>query len=485
MQTQIVEDLRIKYDPKWKRRDLWDRMYHEAFRPNVPSVLLELLSHQNFLDMKFFHDPGFRFDVSRAIYKSMLRFIATQNNQMYTVQPLPVSHFQSRFTAAAGTVQLDWKPVLDPLEPSARPQKYCVYTRIDSNDFHAGQLVDSTRIILNGLKPGTIYSYKVTAVNDGGESFPSEILSVCWLENAKETVLIVNAFDRVSAPAYIETDKFSGFLGFLDQGVPDRYDLGYTGLQFNFTPASKWLDDDAPGFGASYADCETRPIPGNTFDFPFLHGQSIKDCGYSFVSCSDEAVMDGGLDLPDYYSIDLLLGEEKTTSLPRADSTSAFKAFPPQLQRQITRYCQAGGNLFLSGSYIGSDLHCLSSPDSADIKFAWNVLKYKFRTDHAVRTGKVQVVDPRYKNEFSAFEFNTVFHPSIYAAEAPEAIEPYDRQARTILRYGENNMSAAVAYQGTYSVVAFGFPFETILNPADRHNLMRLVFRYFRPPESP
>lgn len=46
-----------------------------------------------------------------------------------------------------------------------------------------------------------VCSYKVTAVNKGGESFPSEILSAGRAFNEKGTVLIVNGFDRISAPA--------------------------------------------------------------------------------------------------------------------------------------------------------------------------------------------------------------------------------------------------------------------------------------------
>ncbi|MDO9547972.1 MAG: xanthan lyase, partial [Candidatus Marinimicrobia bacterium] len=88
LQTQIVEDIRAKYDPVWNRRALWDRGYSEVWRPNVPAVLLELLSHQNFLDMKFGNDPRFRFDVSRSIYKAFLRFIATEYQTEYVVQPL-------------------------------------------------------------------------------------------------------------------------------------------------------------------------------------------------------------------------------------------------------------------------------------------------------------------------------------------------------------------------------------------------------------
>ena len=49
IQSQIVEDLRAHYDPAWIRRGMWNKGYSEAFRPNVPTMLLELFSHQNFI----------------------------------------------------------------------------------------------------------------------------------------------------------------------------------------------------------------------------------------------------------------------------------------------------------------------------------------------------------------------------------------------------------------------------------------------------
>lgn len=73
--TQIVEDIRSTYEPAWSRRGLWNRAYYEARVPGVPTMLLELLSHQNFADMRYGSDPRFKFLVSRAVYKGILRYI--------------------------------------------------------------------------------------------------------------------------------------------------------------------------------------------------------------------------------------------------------------------------------------------------------------------------------------------------------------------------------------------------------------------------
>ncbi|MDE6037518.1 MAG: xanthan lyase, partial [Duncaniella sp.] len=66
--SQIIDDIWQLYDPQWTRRKLRNKQYHEAREPQVPAMLLELLSHQNFADMRYGLDPEFRFHVSRAIY---------------------------------------------------------------------------------------------------------------------------------------------------------------------------------------------------------------------------------------------------------------------------------------------------------------------------------------------------------------------------------------------------------------------------------
>jgi len=114
------------------------------------------------------------------------------------------------------------------------------------------------------------------------------------------------------------------------------------------------------------------------------------------------------------------------------------------------------------------------------INFVQNNLKYKWRTDHAVKTGGVYSVDSLFMPFGNSFEFNTQLNPSLYAAESPDAIEPVDTTAVTILRYRENNTSAAVGFKGDYSVVAFGFPIETIPDQGKRNEVMQAVLNYLK-----
>ena len=472
VQTQIVDDIRALYDPAWTRRALWDRPYSEAFRPNVPTMLLELSSHQNLLDIRFGQEPMFRFHTSRAIYKGMLKFLTSMYGIDYVVQPMPANHFRTEILTD-GTIRLSWEPGADPLEPTAEPFGYRVYTRINSGGFDNGQSVEGTTLTIGETHQDSVYSFKVTALNGGGESFPSEVLSVCSRKDPRGTVLIINGFDRTGGPAYFEDTAHAGFLPMVDQGVPYHEDLHTVGAQYDYLKASPWLDDDSPGHGASYADLEGTVIPGNSFDFAFIHGTSIRNAGYSFVSVSDESMLEDTIKLDEYCVVDYIAGEEKTSFMPKNDTVPYFQVLSDTMLILLGDYLKTGGSLFLSGAHIASDMHTLMQ-DSV----VASLLKYKWRTSNASRLGEFYFMDPEFGGYERTFEFNTGQHPAIYTVEGADALEPADSTSITLARYRENNMSAAVAFRGDYGIVAMGFPFETIIDPFARDEIMNKILIY-------
>ncbi len=476
MQTSIVRDVQALYDSTWSRRQLMDGQYSEAYRPNVPAVLVELLSHQNYLDMQFALDPRFRFDVSRAMYKAILRFTSFQHQDEYIVQPLPVDHFSARFDCA-GNLILEWQPRQDPLEPTATPKEYIVYTRIENGGFDNGRLVREPQMVLTDLEPGKIYSFRVTAANRGGESFPSETLSVCRFE-ANPEVLIVNGFDRVSGPMRVESDQI---MGFIDQGVAAYWDLGYTGMQWDYNPDSKFISNDAPGHGASYADYETRIIAGNDFDYPFIHGKALRANGKGFVSMSDEAFMTMDSSSLDYSLIDLILGEERATPVRNRHVDSLeFRAFPVSMIERLRWATQQNIDLFITGAYVGSELYGDQNRDSTAAEFAQSVLKIEWATLRAAGRGKIFSVYPDFLPVQTEIVYNAGQDLERYPVEAPDALEPAkNSQAKAIMRFSENEFGAAIGYQGEYRSVVMSIPFESILREKERNQIMAAVLNFF------
>lgn len=479
VQTQVVNDIQKQFSPEWTRRNLWNKSYSESRVPEVPTMIMELLSHQNFADMRYGHDPRFKFAVGRAVYKGILKYLNSANGTDYVIQPLPIHQFSCHFKEKQ-KIELKWLPTFDSLETTANAERYVVYTKIDEGSFDNGIVVNNPSYIQN-IQVGKIYSYKITAINKGGESFDSETLSAYRAPNEKGEVLIINGFDRISAPGNFSIDStYAGFLSEEEPGVPYISDISYTGKQYEFNRNEPWLDDDAPGFGASYANYETKEIAGNTFDYPYLHGQAIKPHGYSFVSCSLQSIIKGDIEMTDFKIVDLILGKQKQTCIGNAKKTPEFKTFPLALQQKIKMFCDKGGCLFLSGSFIASD--ACQGPDSQpqDKKFIENVLKYKLRTGKGSLGGKVKIVNSPYA-DFKKLEIDYYNEPNeiSYFVNAPDAIETNDINGYTICRYAENNFSAGIAYAGNYKICAMGFPFETIQSEKDRIKLMDNILLFF------
>lgn len=491
VQSNIVKDVRTLYEPEWIRRGMWNQSYYEARVPRVPTMLLELLSHQNFADMRYGLDPRFRFTVSRAIYKGILQFICSQYKMEYVVQPLPVDHMSLRFEEG-NRIKLSWQPVDDPLETTAKADQYIVYTRIGDSDFDNGVIVNSPTY-QTVIPSGVVCSFKVTALNKGGESFPSEILSIGKTFNDKGTVLIINGFDRVCAPADFtaDADTLAGFLDELDHGVPYKTDISYIGPMKEFRRQIPWMDDDASGFGDSYGTHETMVIAGNTFDYPAIHGEAILKAGYSFTSCSDESIVhpdsspkerETQICMNDYKYVDLILGKQCQTKMGRGGiHPLEFKTFSKEMQNAITNYCQAGGNFFVSGAYVASDLwdNRLVKANEEDKKFAMEVLKYKWRVGQAARNGKVKSVASPFPEITGSYTYYQDLNPESYVVESPDALEPAAQGAFTILRYSENNLSAGIAYKGNYKTCVLGFPFEAIRTVTERELLMKAILTFF------
>lgn len=511
VQSQIVSDMRMTFDKDWNRRSTWDRGYRESRTPPVPTVLLESFSHQNFADMRYALDPSFRFTLSRAIYKGILKFMSNRYGVDYAVQPLPVRSFAVSFTDD-GNALLSWRETADTLEPTAAAKGYILYTRVDDGVFDQGRIIRDTKVNAGkimttvALNPGHIYSFRIAAFNDGGRSFPSETLSIGQptpLEGqpvsdvSSRPVLIVNNFTRVSAPAWFDTPQYAGFDNRLDSGVPYIRDISFLGEMYQFRRGYPWLDDDNPGFGASYQDYAGKPVAGNTFDYAYIHGQSLLKAGFPFFSASAEAfVSDTGIRNA-AHAVDLICGKQVTTPTGGAAGRTRYTVFTPEMQRAVREVTGSGKSILVSGSHIGTDIWdkvypvCTDSTARAEaISFAQDVLGFRWRTNHAGRTGRVRTIPvPRttgstgfidlYSKGDLPISFRTEPNSVIYSVETPDGIEPAASCSRTVMRYTDTGVSAGTCYDaGKYKAVCIGFPLEVIEDNSAKDTIFATIFEY-------
>ena len=436
MQTQIVEDMRAIYAPEWTRRQLNNSSYAEARHPKVPAVLLELLSHQNMTDMKYGLDPRVRFTISRAMYKSFLKFIHEQYGTEYVVQPLPVNSMAMTMearsqTPGAQSVKITWQATEDALEPTATPTYYIVYTRTNDGDWDNGTRVTTPAYTFTPEK-GTRYDICVAAGNAGGLSFKGETLSAYIAPEEKGKVLIVNGFTRVSGPEWW-SDSIYGGIRPMSHTVPYGKGVNYIGEVYDFDSRNEWKTDDNCGWGMCYSDHMDHPTIGNTFDYPALHGKTLAEMGYSYVSTS-VAALDS---IAGYDLVDVILGKQKTYIM---GNDTSFHCMPAQLQHALTHYLQHGGRLLLSGAHIASDMQ--SKEDAA---FTKNLLHYEFRTTNASKTGKIRI-ERQLPN--GVYTFRTEPNDTMLHTENADGLFPTEGGI-VVARFPEANVAAAIGHDAT------------------------------------
>ena len=461
--TGLRRDLEPAIGREWIYRGIWDKSYCESREPQVLSMLLELLSHQNFRDVCLALNPNFRFVASRSIYKSILRYVNFMHDRPYVVQPLPIDHFSIKSNGAL--LSLSWQAVQDTLEPTAAPGGYILYTAVDDNGFDGGTYM-RTNSCQFAPERDRIYRFKVTAVNEGGESMPSETLAACIASESKGTVLVVNGFQRLSGPETVQTDTTQGFDILSDPGVQYMLSPILGGAQQIFTLDSIDSEEEV-SLGIGDETLNGALLAGNTFDYPYIHGKSIVKAGWSFISCSREAVQDGQISLTDYRVVDLALGLQKRS----AQDTICHKdyaTFPQSLQDEIRRYLQRGGKLMTSGSYVGADM----ISDLKDEAFTSEVLHYRWEGPLPSLTAN-QIRGMRSKAEIkrNADRYG-------YGVTKPDVISPVGR-ASTLFTYTESALPAGVGFKDRNSAtITLGFPFESVTSEKERDRIMKSILTY-------
>ena len=451
-------DIKFKYG-NWNRRELFDRNYSETRLPEVPSAILETMSHQNFPDMRYGQDPNFRFTLARSIYKTILRFVNDQHGKPFVVAPLAPDHFRVEFKSHK-KVRLSWNAVNDPQEATARPTGYILYTALGESDFDNGTYIKGKTSHEVELEPDMVYHFKVAAVNRGGQSFPTEVLSAYYHPKARGTVMIVNGFHRLSSPAIRNTADEQGFDLEEDPGVTYGPTLGWSGYQVNFDRSQMGIEDG--GLGYTGDELAGKLIAGNDFNYVMTHAEAIAASKqFNIVSCSSEALESAQLKTKDIDAIDLVLGLEYSDG----HSLNFYKAVNSSMQHVLEKYTSRGGALLVSGAYLGRDM-----TSAADQRFLANTLKCQ----HAGRN----TVQADYLNGLgTSIPYWRELNEEHYAATSSDILQPVGG-AYTVMQYADG-YSAAVAYKGTdYRTLTMAVPFECIKGQQKRSSIMLGILNF-------
>jgi hypothetical protein len=404
------------------------------------ATIVEVAFHDQIDDVQLMREQYVRDAVARATYQGLVKYFRSVdgNTTSATELPPPVTGVRA-VSNGSGSVTISWVlPGVNSYSGGAATA-YRVYASTNGYGFDGGTLVaggGTTTATLSGYDPALPYYFKVVAVNDGGESLASEVVSALPSGGQKQ-VLIVNGFDRN------------------DRAVNAR---------------------------------QTLPAPYNTVDRVRLRGEGSNTRDYvvqvataihaaapglHVASASNEAVISGALNLTDYDTLIWILGEESAV-----DHT-----FDATEQKLIEEFIAGGGNLFVSGSNIAFDL----DEKEGGREFCRKTLCMKYVNDDANTNRMTGASGTVFDGISSGFDDAKQFYDGeqFYEVESPDCITP-EIGAMTAAHYA-NDAPGAAAVQiprgaGRGGVVVMGFPFETITTAHIRAALMKNVLKYFENP---
>lgn len=474
--TNVVRDLKYRYG-SWVRHDFYDRNYSETRVPAQTSVILEMLSHQNFPDMRMGHDPDFKFWLARAVYKTILRSLAREHRFEPIIQPLAPKSLSVN-VSDDGKALLSWRAQHDSQEPTAAPTSYNIYVGMDDGGLDNGRNVADTHYEMP-LEPNRLYRFRVTAANAGGESFPTEELVALYNPDSAEKMMIINGFHRLSSPAVIDNDSIQGF------DLNDDIGLSY-GKTPSFCGRQKNFNAKQAGTSLGYTSNEFmgKFFAGNDFNYVVEHGRAMQSANrLNISSMSSECIDDVSTDsvvpanayelLKGYDAVDVVLGNEKDDG----HSLKSYKTFSVRMQDALNTFADNGGRIMASGSYIASDMQKDDEKafldkvlhvqlDSVDVvSDPFTSPKYSSAKESIIGYGK----------DFSAYRIVNGDH---YASHKSDALRPSAEAAIKTLTYS-SGLCASVAYNdGHHASYTLGFPFECIKSKEMQASLMQEILYY-------
>lgn len=408
------------------------------------ATIIEVGFHDQAIDNALLRDPRVRDQLARSVYEGTLEhftdFPGTTSAPANVTLPSPPLQVAAVATAD-GSVTVSWVP-----GPSSSggvdgvfgspATAFRIEASINGVGFDGGALVasgTSRSVTLRGLAPTTPYQFRVVAENAGGRSLASEVVSALPRAGRRQ-VLVVNGFDR------------------LDRGQNFRQPYAY---------------------GGSATDRVWARF-NNSRDYPAAVHAAIHSArpGVLVDSASNEAVVQGTVRLTDYEAVIWVLGTESTVD----------RTFDATEQVLVETFLAGGGNLFVTGSDLAHDLDAQNNGraflrESLGVSYASGDAN-TFQVAAAAGGIFVGIAGFTFANgsAYSALDGQT------YGVNAPDAFAVAAGTTPALVYAGGDGGVAGVHRQGSGgrgSVVAFGFPFEIITQPAVRVTLMDRVLDAF------
>ncbi len=423
--TSLINDIRAGWDWGWIDRGMKQANFGEVRELHtMPGTLVEIAFHDQQQDADALKDPRFAQLTARAMYKGIVRYFDANA----VLLPEPPGNLIVR-NSGPGQVTLSWRPPPAGGVFGDVATGYRVYTSTSGLGWSHGVTTTNTVFTLTGLAPNQLIFFRVTATNDGGESFPTPIAAARVAPAGSAPVLIAYGYERL-----------------------DRY----MDLQRCDTPP---------------ANCPNRRIwlgQMNDQSYVVQHAQAIS---LPLDSAMRGAIDSGDIALSGYAIVDWIAGQEQTPA-PIPNGTSEV-ALTSAERDALAAHLNSGHALFLSGAEVAFDLATNLGAQS----FLSNTLRAQYVNDDA-NTFSVSPSAGGIFSGLASFNFDEGAHGT-YPVLYPDVLSPANGSTAALSYVGGAGGTAAIQYaNGCQRLVYMGFPFETIYPASTRQAVMARILDF-------
>ncbi|MEN9800593.1 MAG: hypothetical protein RL653_4290 [Pseudomonadota bacterium] len=312
--AELVGDIKAAWDPAWKTRGVKSAYFGELgplSNPETPAILMEMAFHDQVDDAAQLKHPRFRYLLTRAVLQGVIKYFAAKDGTPVNLPPEPPTALAAR-NLGGGQVELRWAPPTLDVAAGQEATTWIVYQGRDGLSWDDGTPVDGMSLTMP-LSQGELRYFRVSGVNAGGESFPSQAVGVVG-SPTPAPVLIVNGFDR------------------LDSTLGRSDDLSNWNLGNVFRVAQLRMNDGT---------------------YVRHHGDAVAAAGRAFDSATHGALAEGLVSLQGYLLVDWIAGRGQ-----QVGTLASVRAGPPPdvLLAALQAWVEAGGRLVVSGSSFAGAL---------------------------------------------------------------------------------------------------------------------------------